>query len=331
MIDESAGNHPRRGIPRRALLLSAAAAGITAVGAATVGVTAGATNAGLNPPALRNAQGAPSGAGTSGPTGGTTAGQGGVTTAERVYSAARRRKVDFVTVLPDGEPPAGLPMCVLLHGLNSDARSISAGLGPILAAAVARGATSPYGFVAVDGGDSYWHGNHIGDDPMAMLLDEVPRWLADRGLGGEHGTPFAVSGFSMGGFGSFLYARRRAERRDPVDAVAVVAPALLTSWTEMAKRNAFHNAADWASMDPLKNLDHLGGAPIGLWSGDRDRFITGSRQFIGKVHPQVGSVTPGLHTSDFLHKVTPEVVRFLGKYVPGAPPIVQGPSHVPAN
>lgn len=311
MIEEPADGRPRRGLPRRALLLSAAAAGVTAIGAATVGVTDGAPNSGLTAtPLLRNSQGV---------SGGATNGQGGVQKIERIYSAARHRKIDFVTVFPDGGPRKGLPMWLLLHGLGSNARSMTNGLSAVLASAVAGNAAPPYGFVAVDGGDTYWHGDHPGDDPMAMLLEEVPRWLADRGLGDPQGHPFAVSGFSMGGFGSFLYARRRMERRDPVLAVAVISPALLTSWGEMSKRHAFHSAADWAAMDPLRNLDKLGRAPIGLWAGDRDRFIGGSRQFIATVHPQIGAISPGQHNSAFLRKVMPDVVRFLGKYPAGRP------------
>lgn len=330
MVDESADELSRRSITRRAVLLSAAAAGLTAAGIAAVGATAGATGGNVSAtPAMRNAQGTtpptvrPANQASHAPL--------GVTKIERVTSAARRRKIDFITVLPDGAPRPGLPMCLLLHGLASNARAMSNGLDSLLATAVESSATPAFGYVAVDGGDSYWHANRPGDDPMAMLLDEVPRWLAERGLGGADGTPFAVSGFSMGGFGSLLYARRRAERRRPVNAVGVVAPALITSWAEMSKRNAFHSAADWASMDPLKNLDKLGDTPVGLWDGDRDRFIEGCRAFIARAHPTIGSISPGQHTSAFLHKVTPEVIRFLGRYVPGGLRNPNGTPHGPAN
>lgn len=330
MVDDSADELSRRGITRRAVLLSAAAAGLTAAGIATVGATAGATSGNVTAdPALRNAQDTASP--TVRPANVTSRAPVGVTKIERVTSAARRRKIDFVTVLPDGAPRPGLPMCLLLHGLASNARAMSSGLDSMLAAAVETNATPAFGYVAVDGGDSYWHANRPGDDPMAMLLEEVPRWLAARGLGGPGGTPFAVSGFSMGGFGSLLYARRRAERRMPVNAVGVVSPALITSWAEMSKRNAFHSAADWASMDPLKNLDKLGDAPIGLWDGNQDRFVEGCRAFIAQAHPAIGSISPGQHTSAFLNKVTPEVIRFLGRHVPGGLRNPNGTPHGPAN
>ncbi|QTR04971.1 alpha/beta hydrolase [Saccharothrix algeriensis] len=228
---------------------------------------------------------------------------------ERVRSRARGRDVDLVTVLPSGVPARGLPMSVLLHGLSGTARHAAVGgLPRALVAAVRRGVVPPFGFAAVDGGDHYWHENVPGDDPMAMLLDEVPRWLLDRGFR----EPFACTGVSMGGFGALLYARRRAERREPAVAVAAISPGLHTSWPEMAKRGAFTDEAQWAALDPLRHLDALRDVPLGVWVGDRDWFIEGARELIAGTRPLVASVTPGGHDEAFYRDVVPDVVRFLG-------------------
>ncbi|MEV6244043.1 alpha/beta hydrolase-fold protein [Lentzea sp. NPDC051838] len=230
---------------------------------------------------------------------------------ERVYSNARHRWVTLAFYLPSGTPPRGLPMSILLHGLHGDARHAAVGdLADVLASAVAKGSVPAFGFVAVDGGDNYWHENVPGDDPMAMLLDEVPRWLHDRG----YGEPFAITGASMGGFGALLYARRRAERGDPIAATAAISPGLLTTWQEMAKRRAFKDEGEWASLDPLRHLKSTGPTALGVWIGDRDRFIEGTRRFIRDVKPEVGVVKPGGHDDGFYRKVTPDVVRFLAKY-----------------
>lgn len=230
---------------------------------------------------------------------------------ERVYSAARHREVTLAFYLPAGASARGLPMSILLHGLNGDARHAAVGnLPDVLAAAVAKGSVPAFGFVAVDGGNSYWHENIPGDDPMAMLLDEVPRWLKERG----YGEPFAVTGVSMGGFGSLLYARRRAERSDPVAAAAAISPGLITTWPEMAKRRAFKDEAEWASLDPLRHQRSTGPTALGVWIGDRDRFIEGTRRFIREVRPEVGTVKSGGHDDGLYRKVTPDVVQFLAKY-----------------
>lgn len=235
---------------------------------------------------------------------------------ERVFSKARGREIDLVTILPPGVPAENLPISLLLHGLHGSARTAAVGnIADLMAAGVASRLSPAFGFVALDGGDNYWHDHGTGDDPMSMLLNEVPGWLAQRRLGGPDGLPSAVTGTSMGGFGAFVYARRRFEQGRPVNAVATMSPGLLTSWTEMAKRNAFINADQWATLDPLRNLDKLGPAPVGLWCGDRDRFIDGCRRFIAIAKPEVGLVTPGGHTEEYWRTVTPDVVRFLSRHI----------------
>ncbi|ANZ35468.1 esterase [Lentzea guizhouensis] len=230
---------------------------------------------------------------------------------ERVYSAARRREVTLAFFTPTNAAPRGLPMSILLHGLHGNARDAAVGdIAENLADAVAKGSVPAFGFVAVDGGDSYWHENVPGDDPMRMLLDEVPGWLHERG----YGDPFAVTGVSMGGFGALVYARRRAERGDPVTATAAISPGLMTSWPEMARRRAFKDEAEWAALDPLRHPRSTGPTALGLWVGDRDRFAAGTRRFIRAERPEVGVVKPGGHDDSFYRKITPDVIRFLAKY-----------------
>lgn len=236
--------------------------------------------------------------------------------AERVYSAARGQEVNMVTILPPGVSVDRLPISLLLHGRHGTAHTAGVGgLGVALAAAVTAKAVPAFGFVALDGGDNYWHEQPGGDDPMRMLLTEVPGWLAARRLGGRDGTPFSCTGTSMGGFGALLYARRRHERRRPLRAVATLSPALITDWAEMSKRRAFTDAEEWAELDPLRNVGKLGHSPTGLWVGDRDRFVQGCRRFVAAKRVEVGSVTPGGHTEEYWRTVTPDVIRFLGGHV----------------
>ncbi|MFB9909321.1 alpha/beta hydrolase [Allokutzneria oryzae] len=240
----------------------------------------------------------------------------GVMRVERVRSTYRRQNVEIATFLPS-VTSGNLPVCLLLHGRFGNARSAPGGdLAGALANAVNKGHVRPFAFVAVDGGaNTYWH-QQQNDNPMAMLLEEVPRWLVERGLGGPDGVPFAVSGISMGGFGAFLYARRRLEQRNPVRAIAAVSPALITSWGEMSKRRAFRDQAEWASMDPLRNIDKHGAAKVGMWCGTEDSFIGGVRQFIQRAKPAVAATGPGGHNHAFYNRVLPDVVRFVGRNLP---------------
>ncbi|MBE9374497.1 alpha/beta hydrolase [Saccharopolyspora sp. HNM0983] len=231
---------------------------------------------------------------------------------EQVYSQARRRDVDLVTMYPEGVAPQHLPVCLMLHGRFGDARKSVGALPSWLTNSVHRGRIPPYVFLAVDGGgNSYWH-DRGGDDPMQMLLDEVPSWLVERGLGGPHGEPAAAAGISMGGFGALLYTRQRIADGHPPTATAVVSPALITDWGRMRKRRAFANAQEWAAMDPLRHVDELGDVPLGVWCGTNDRFIDGTREFIRRADPKVASTTPGGHNSRYYRKALPELVNFVG-------------------
>ncbi|WP_197523477.1 alpha/beta hydrolase [Actinokineospora pegani] len=239
---------------------------------------------------------------------------------ERIRSAARGREVDMVTILPSRLPARNLPVCLFLHGLRGSARrAFPSGLATRLANGVASGSLPPFAFVALDGGNNYWHENHIGDNPMAMLLDEVPRWLRARGLADATGTPFACAGVSMGGFGALLYARYRQERAQPTRAAAAISPGLLMSWREMSTRRAFKNSAEWAALDPLRNTDKIDKTPTGIWCGTEDHFIAGTRKFIRLATPEVAHTAPGGHGDSFYRKVVPGVLTFLGKHAPRAP------------
>lgn len=304
-VDQGEPETGRRRLSRRSLLIAGAS------GLGIAGFTAG-TASGVLPfsEAMQRALGV---------TSTTPVSQLGVAKVERVWSQARQRQVDLVTLLPSKAPPPDLPMSLLLHGLHGRARTAApTGTLAELSSQVARHAVPPFGLVAVDGGDNYWHQNHPGDDPMAMLLEEVPQWLRRRGLGGADGQPFAATGMSMGGFGAMLYARRRAERGQPVDALALLAPALILSWKEMVKRDAFHDEADWASMDPLKHLDATAGIPTGVWCGTEDSFISGVRQYIAATKPAVAYTGRGKHGDSFNRTVVPSVIGFLGRHVPQA-------------
>lgn len=237
---------------------------------------------------------------------------------ERVYSAARGREVDLVTMLPDAGRAPGLPMSLLLHGLDDSARKVTwPSFSRALHRDTLREAITPFGFVAVDGGNNYWHQVRPGDDPMAMLLEEVPVWLRERGLGSSDGTPFAAAGLSMGAFGALLYARRRAERKVPLPVAAIVGPALMTRWEIMRTRRVYESRQAWAADDPLRHIDTLGDVRVGVWCGIEDAFIDGVRKFIRLADPELAYLGPGGHREIFNSDVAADVVRFIGTRVPG--------------
>ena len=276
-------SHPR--MSRRAVLLSGAAAAVgliagVATGTGPIARTLGAAGQRVPQPVVR---------------------------VERVWSRARGREVGLVTILPTELPIKDMPVCLFLHGLRGAAGSAVPGpFADLLVRQVAHEKVPPFALVAVDGGDNYWHENHPGDDPMGMLLDELPRWLRARHLG----DVFAAAGISMGGFGALLYARRRAERGRPVKAAAAVSPGLMT-WAEMRKRNAFASERQWAGLDPRNNVAALKGTPVAVWCGAQDPFADGTREFIAKANPRIGYIGPGAHNGQFFDRMVPDLLDFL--------------------
>jgi hypothetical protein len=243
-----------------------------------------------------------------------------VSTLEWIGSDARHRAVRLVTVLPPGAERARLPVCVGLHGLRGTAQFwADAGTRGILGDAWARGVPR-FALVGVDGGDNYWHPYRAGDDPMRMLLDELPAWLQQRGLGtapltgGSPGEPALVAGVSMGGAGALMYARERVRRGRPVRAAAAISPGLFTDW-RIASRRPFAGQADWEANDPLRFHPELAGVPTGVWCGDRDPFVDATRRYLALARPEIGRISPGRHDGVYTAAVLPEVTTFLGRHL----------------
>jgi len=244
----------------------------------------------------------------------------GSTRVERVYSQARGRMVDLVFILPSKTPPKGLPMSLMLHGLHGNARSAApTGTLKQLASDVARKAVPAFGFVAVDGGDNYWHEVHPGDDPMAMLLEEVPQWLRARGFGGDTGQPFACTGVSMGGFGALLSGLTWPGR---FAAVIGNSPAFWHSYAEAQHVNpgAYGSAAEWNRYgDMLARASSFRGMPASIYIGASDPFEPIVSQLRGRLpDPSVVTIAKGCHDGRFWQTHAPTVIATLSRSLTGA-------------
>ena len=240
------------------------------------------------------------------------------TTVEWVGSAARSRAVRLVVSSPPGRDRTTLPLCVGLHGLGANALWWGdPGMRHALGAAWTSG-VPPFVVAALDGGDNYWHAVRPGDDPMRMLVDELPVWMTKRGLARDtRGVPVLAAGVSMGGAGALMYARERVHRGDPVRAVAAMSPGLFLD-PRLAAKRPFAGTADWIANDPLRFYPELATTPTGIWCGDRDAFADPVRRYVELAHPQFSRISPGRHDGTYIGSILPQVVAFLGAHV--APP-----------
>ncbi|MFE0457947.1 alpha/beta hydrolase [Kitasatospora sp. NPDC058965] len=237
---------------------------------------------------------------------------------DQVRSAARSREVTMVTMLPPGTTASSaLPVCVLLHGRGSDARGmITIGTPQFLAAAVGSG-LPPFAVVALDGGDAtYWHQRAAGDgdDPQAMLADELPGWLQARGLS----APRAAMGISMGGSGALQYAVARTRAGHPLAAAALLSPALFRSWPDARTTGGYADQADWQAHEPTLHLDQLRLGSLGVWCGQEDPFCPAARWTAEQARAATARFPDGEHTDGFWRRVMPEAMTLVGHALAGA-------------
>jgi dienelactone hydrolase len=216
---------------------------------------------------------------------------------EQRTSAARGRTVDFYTAVPAGHGDGrGLPVCLVLHGGSKTARDYAdLGLGRFLTDAVRRGA-APFVLAGATGGLLSWRPNP-GDDPQAMVHEEIPAWCVERGF---DTTRLAAWGWSMGGYGSLLLGEAFPGF---LRAVAAFSPAV--------------SPVD----DVFAGVGRLSGLPVGLWCGRYDGLYDNVRALERALpeEPAASGYGLGRHNFGYWSTVIPTAFDFLSAALTAAP------------
>lgn len=221
----------------------------------------------------------------------------GQITLDTVYSQERGADVELFTAVPAGYGDGkGLPVVVVLHGATATpAVYQSFGLGRFLTATVEAGA-EPFVLAGAAGGVLRWEPQPNGDNPQAMVINEMPEWLDERGFDADRR---AVWGWSMGGYG----ALRLAEVEPGWGrATAAFSPAI--------------SPGDSVSTD----MDKLDGHPLGLWCGTDDSLYPAVEELATTLpdEPEIASFSEGGHTRVYWNDQTIEALTFLASYLGGA-------------
>jgi S-formylglutathione hydrolase FrmB len=243
------------------------------------------------------------------------------------YSAARRRTVGYSIGYPPGHGPGDrLPLVIALHGFGGDHTNALSGLTPSQAVALKPGGTPlpPLALVTADGGGGYWN-PHPGDNPQAMLADELIPLCQRRGLG-VGARKIGVLGISMGGYGAVLLAEKYPHL---IAAVAAISPAIWTSYAEARSANpgAYASAADFAADDAVTHANALAEVPVRVASGAGDPFYDGVQALARALPGNPGGVPAevylgnGCHTGPFFNAQEPPSLAFLARHLtsPAAP------------
>lgn len=243
-----------------------------------------------------------------------TFGQPGPSLTGRFFSAARNRSVGYTLAYPPGHRPGDrLPLAVFLHEYGGSHLSGIGGL--TLARALAARSNGrplpPMALVAADGGGLYWN-RHPGDDPQAMLVDELIPMCRQRGLGlGPHAV--GAIGVSMGGYGALLLAEKHPLM---VTAVAAISPAIWTTYAQARAANAgaFASAADFAQDDVITHASALAGIPVRIASGADDPFHPGVVALADVLpHSDTVEFTAGCHDDAFFASQQHQSLAFVGE------------------
>jgi hypothetical protein len=236
----------------------------------------------------------------------------GVTITGRFHSEARRREVGYTIAYPPGHSRGSrLPLGLYLH---ADGGSHTSGLGGLpLARALAGAGLPAIALVAADGGNLYWH-PHPGDDPMAMMIEEIIPLCQRLGLG-TGPDPVGTIGVSMGGYGAILFAEKFAHT---ISACAAISPAIWTTYAEAHTANpgAYTNAQEFAEYDAVTHTSLLARTPVRVVSGSDDPFRPGVANLIDRLPPDaITEITGGCHDDAFFASQRHASLLFLGQHL----------------
>jgi predicted esterase len=232
------------------------------------------------------------------------------------YSSARQRTVSYTIAYPPNHRPGGhLSLIVMLHGYGDNHATALFGMTPAQAVALRQDGASltPMALVTVDGGNGYWN-PHPGDNPMAMVMDELIPLCQRKGLGVAP-NKIGMMGVSMGGYGALAIAERNPGL---VAAVAAISPAVWTSYAQAhaANSGAFASASAFAAGNVIRHADSLRGIPVRVASGVDDPFHPGVEKF-ASVLPGGDTVlfSAGCHTPAFFLEQEPPSLTFLARHL----------------
>jgi enterochelin esterase-like enzyme len=227
------------------------------------------------------------------------------------YSNHRKKTVRYQVIYPPNVPAgAKLPVCLYLHGHGGDEKEAENFRFPKQLGYQTSLGVGGFVLVTIEGGDGYWHPRASGDNPLGMILEDLPIVLRQYNLKTDK---FAIIGLSMGGYGALLAA---SEKQEMFSAVMASSPAVWHSFDDWQGANptAFDSAEDFRTYGDMRTrVDKLKGLTVRIDCGESDPFEPNLRA-LQELLPDrtMMHFAKGCHDSNFWRSVAPEQLKTIG-------------------
>jgi pimeloyl-ACP methyl ester carboxylesterase len=149
---------------------------------------------------------------------------------------------------------------------------------------------------------------------MTMVIDELIPFCQRKGLGVAP-NQIGLMGISMGGYGALAIAERRP---DLVSALAVISPAVWTSYDQARAANAgaFASVTSFAANNVISRVASLKNIPTRIASGADDPFHPGVEKLASVLGSNSTVTFPsGCHSEPFFVAQEPPSLAFLARHL----------------
>ena len=227
------------------------------------------------------------------------------------------QQVPYCVLVPpsyDTNKSGRYPVVYFLHGLGGNEQMfLDSGAWNLVEDEWEQHKIGEYLIVAPAGDTSFYINAHDGRRYEDFFVQEFMPFIEHRYRIRAVRASRGITGISMGGYGALLLAEKHPTL---VSAVAVISPAIWTSYAQARAANAgaYASAAAFAANDAVTHAGSLASVPVRVAAGYDDPFYPGVQALAARL--PAGSVVDlgkGCHDGPFFAAQEPASLQFLAR------------------